>query len=231
MRRLLHNASNRRQRTNERPLDHPVAFFFSLGLIAIALLGTGCASKQEQVMREVYEAQRPIPVRTSLNHDRPEWVSQQSWEEDGRMFFVGAFLGGADYPLTIRCANAEAMKVLMQSLTQFVRAEFTSHVRGSNSAADGGVDRFVSDGFASIVDNIYVQGVRQVDLYYEEEFSPVTMAERFNAFVKLSMDKADYLRAKADVLRQLRDRFAEEGRTEAQRHAEELLKRLREGVS
>lgn len=221
------------QRINERPLDHPVAFFIYLSLILMMLfMSGGCASKQEQAVRAVYEVQRPIPVRTSLNHNRPDWVVQQSWESEGEMYFVGAFLDGADYPLTIRCANAEAMKVLMQSLSQFVRAEFTTHVQGSNSVAHGGgVDRFVSDGYAAVVDNIHVQGVRQADLYYEEEFSPVSMSERFNVFVMLSMSQADYIRAKADVLKQLRDRFEDEGQVEAKRHAEDLLNRLRDGIS
>ncbi len=220
-----------RQR-HEKPSVHLAAFLI-LALCLIATLTSGCASKQVQEVQSIYESHKPITVRTSLTHNRPEWVVQQFFEDEGKLYFVGSFIGGADYPLTIRCANAEAMKALAQSLSQFVRAEFTSHVRGSNNplSSGGGVDRFVSDGYASIVDSIHVQGVRQADLYYEEEFSPVAMTERYNVFVKLEIAQGDYLRAKADVLRQLRDRFADAGEVEAQRHAEDLLERLREGIS
>jgi hypothetical protein len=46
----------------------------------------------------------------------------------------------------------------------------------------------------------------------------------------LEMNKSDYLRAKADVLRNLRDKFVEAGQTEAKEKAEKLLEDLKEEV-
>jgi len=47
----------------------------------------------------------------------------------------------------------------------------------------------------------------------------------------LEMSKADYLKAKADVIRNLRDKFKSEGRIEAKKKAEKLLDELKEQVS
>ena len=44
------------------------------------------------------------------------------------------------------------------------------------------------------------------------------------------MSKADYLKAKADVLRNLRNKFAEAGQSEAKEKAEKLLEELKEEV-
>jgi len=52
----------------------------------------------------------------------------------------------------------------------------------------------------------------------------------FSVFVKLEMSKADYLKAKADVLRHLRDRFQSEGEIEAKEKAENLLQELKDEI-
>ena len=46
----------------------------------------------------------------------------------------------------------------------------------------------------------------------------------------LDMGKADYLKAKADVLRKLRDKFLSEGQVEAKEKAEKLLDKLKRDV-
>jgi hypothetical protein len=70
----------------------------------------------------------------------------------------------------------------------------------------------------------------QKEVYYEEMFSAQIMQPTFNAWVKLEMSKADYLKAKADALKRLRDRFSKEGRIEAKEKAERLLDELKEGI-
>ena len=56
------------------------------------------------------------------------------------------------------------------------------------------------------------------------------MQSTYNVWVMLEMDKADYVKAKADILRNLRDKFADAGQTEAKEKAEKLLEELKEEV-
>jgi hypothetical protein len=206
----------------------------SLIIFGIFLL-TGCGTSKtvkqaRQAVKDAYEVQKPIQVRTSKDDDRPEWTHKTSYEDDGNLYFTGGFFNGSDYSVTVRCANAEALKVAIQSISQFIRAEFTQYVHGSNVGA-GGVDRYVEDGIATFVDSLHMQGVRQKEVYYYEEiFSPSVMQPTFNVFVMLEMGKADYLHCKAEVLRRLRNKFSKVGEKEAKEKAERLLEELKQEV-
>ena len=206
----------------------------SLTLLFVPFIVSGCATSNsvkevKKSAREAYEVQKPIVVQTSKEDKRPDWTKKTVFEENGSIYFSGGFLDGSDYSVTIRCANAEALKVAVQSISQFIRGEFTEYVQGPNTGADG-VERYVEDGIATFVDNLHIQGVRQKEVYYEEVFSAQIMQPTYNVFVMLEMSKADYLKAKADALKRLRDRFAKEGRTEAKEKAERLLDELKEGI-
>lgn len=201
------------------------------GIVIIISLGLlGCGATKVMNLKEAYEIQKPIVVRTSLDDDRPQWTQNTVFELNGKIYFTGGFTDGADYAVSIRCANAEALKSAVQSISQFIRAEFSEYVHGSNSAAGEGVDRYFSDGIATFSENIQVQGIRQAALYYEEMFSPTLMQSTYNVFVKLEMSKADYLHAKASVLKKLRDRFKDEGEIEARKKAEKLLQDLKNEI-
>jgi len=84
------------------------------------------------------------------------------------------------------------------------------------------------DGIATISENVHLQGVRPKELYYEEVFTPSVMRPAYNIFVMIEMSRADYLKAKADVLQKLRDRLSGAGELEAKRKAERLLEDLKE---
>ena len=203
----------------------------SLGIvIIISLAFSGCGATKVMNLKEAYEIQKPIVVRTSLDDDRPQWTQNTVFEKNGKMYFTGGFTDGADYAVTIRCANAEALKSAVQAISQYIRAEFSEYVHGSNSVAGEGVDRYFSDGIATFSENIHVQGIRQAELYYEEMFSPTLMQPTYNVFVKLEMSKADYLHAKASVLKKLRDRFKHDGENEAKQKAEKLLEDLKNEI-
>jgi hypothetical protein len=103
-------------------------------------------------------------------------------------------------------------------------------VQGSNSANGEGIERYFSDGIATFSENIHVQGLRQAELFYEEMFSPTVMQSTYNVFVKLEMSKADYLHAKAEVLKKLRDRFKDDDEIEAKEKAEKLLEDLKNDI-
>jgi hypothetical protein len=208
-------------------------------MLARALFGglliasVGCSNQvvkqPQQSIQEAYELQKPLIVNKSGIDERPTWVAKTHYEENGIMYFSGAFLNGADYAVSVRCANAEAMKVVVQGISQFIRAEFSEFSQGDNTAADG-VDRYVSDGIATFVQTMHLQGVRQTAVYYEETFSLTVMQPTYNVFVQLQMSKAEYLKAKADALQRLSDRFRDTGQSAAQRKADKLLDELKRDV-
>ena len=203
-----------------------------LVIIFLSFLFYSCGSlkavkQARQITLEAYEIQKPVLVRTTKDDKRPKWTKQTVFEDDsGMLYFSGGFLNGADYPVTVRCANAEALKVAVQSISQFIRSEFTQYVKGSNLPGRQ-IDRYVEDGIATFTGSLHMQGLRQKEIYYEEVFSPVVMAPAYNVWVQLEMSKAEYLHAKAEVLRRLRDRFRRAGEVEAKEKAEELLQDLK----
>ena len=214
-------------------LSRPMVTIILLIIISLAFSGCGStkAVKMNQAdMKEAYQIQKPIVVQTSEDDDRPEWTRKSVFEKKGKIYFSGGFTDGADYAATIRCANAEALKSAVQALTQYIRAEFSEYVHGSNSATGDGIGRYFSDGIATFSENVHVQGIRQAAVYYEEMFSPAVMQSTYNVFVKLEMSKADYLHAKASVLKKLRDRFKDEGEIEAKEKAEKLLQDLKNEI-
>jgi len=203
-----------------------------LFVLVLASFLVGCSTPKrvemaQQAVKEVYEIQKPLEVRTSKNDNRPDWTKITVFESNGNVYFTGGFMNGSDYSVTIRCANAEALKVAVQSVSQFIRAEFSEYVQGSNTGT-GGVDRYIEDGIATFANNLYFQGIRQKEVYYEELFSPSIMQPTYNVFVMLELSKADYLNAKAAAVRKLHDKFSKAGELEAKEKAEKLLEKLRE---
>ncbi|MFC1895421.1 hypothetical protein ACFL0Q_02000 [Thermodesulfobacteriota bacterium] len=210
---------------------------FRMLLLGVALIGFlgACSSASRRVkaarqtVKEAYELQKPLEVRTSKEDKRPEWTKKTMFEGESTVHFAGGFLSGSDYSVSVRCANAEALKVAVQSISQFVRAEFSEYAHGTNTDG-GGVERHVDDGLATFVDNLHLQGLMQKKVYYEETFSPAAMQTTFNIWVQLEMSQADFLKAKADAVRRLRDRLAEAGQVEAKEKADKLLDDLKRGV-
>jgi len=203
--------------------------------VAFMSLFVGCSSAPKKLkiaqmtVKEAYESQKPIKIRNSRADGRPEWTKKTVYEKDGNIYFSGGFLNGSDYSVTVRCANAEALKVVTQSISEFIRAEFSEYVKGSNAGTDG-VDRYVGDGIASFSDNLHLQGIRQTEIYYEEIFNPAVNRLMFNIWVRLEMTNVDYMKAKVDVLRNLRAKFSKTGKVEAKEKAERLLEQLKKKV-
>lgn len=174
--------------------------------------------------------QQPRQIKNSLNDRRPDWTHKSTFEEHGAVFFTGGFMKGVDYAVTVRCAHAEATKVAVGSISQFVRAEFSMLTQGANDIQSG-TERYIEDGIATFTRNLHIQGIQQAESYYEEMFDPVSMDTYFNAWVKLKISSADYIRARARILKQLRDDFHRAGEVEAKEKAQRLLTELREQVS
>jgi hypothetical protein len=210
--------------------SNPIVFYFFIFLAMI--VSSGCSTKlasKEMVPKSQsrsIEMQQPVQIKTSESDQRPVWTKQSSYKKDGNIYFTGGFLNGADYSLTIRCANAEAMKVAIQSISQFIRAEFSDYAQGNNNHSDG-VNRYVADGIATLTNNIHIQGIRQKDIYYEELFLPTTNRFAYNVFVVLEVSESDHLKAKVDAIRGFRDKMVEAGQLEAKQKAEDLLDKLK----
>ena len=208
-------------------------FLFILMCAVVGITGCSSTPKNDLVsvpaIQQPDEIHKPILLRTSEEDSRPAWTKKTVSEAQGKVYFAGGFMNGSDYSVTIRCANAEALKATIQGISQFIRAEFSSYAQGSNTDT-GGIERYVEDGIATFTKNLHVQGIRQRKLYWEEMQSPGAIQSTYNVWVMLEMNKADYLKAKADVLRNLRDKFAEAGQTEAKEKAEKLLEELKEEV-
>lgn len=199
--------------------------------ISVILVLWGCGTSREVKVAQkqakvAYEMQKPVVVQTSKDDDRPAWTKQSSYSDDANIYFTGGYLNGADYPLTVRSANAEAIKVACQGISQIIRAEFSGYIQGTNQAGDR-LDRYVSDGIATFTKALHVQGVRQTDIYYEEGFSPTVAQPAYNVWVKLEMSKVDYIYAKAEALKTLQAKFDQDGDFEAKEKAQELLDSLK----
>lgn len=201
-------------------------------LLVTILFIWGCAGTPREVKvaqkqaRVAYEMQKPLVVQTSKDDGRPGWTKKSSYSDDANVYFTGGFLNGADYPLTVRSANAEALKVACQGISQFIRAEFSGYIQGANQAGDR-IDRYVSDGIATFTNTLHVRGMRQTDIYYEEEFSSTIARPAYNVWVKLEMSKADFMHAKAEALKTLQAKFDQDGDVEAKKKAQELLDSLK----
>ena len=209
---------------------------FGLMILLSVVVPTGCATSKraclpsvENVVQQTvgqYEMQRPIVMRTSEDTDsnRPEWTKVSCREGEKVIAFTSAFFGGSDLALSTRAANAEALKNLAQSIGQFIRVEFSSFAEGSNSG--GEVDRWMSDGISVFVSSLRLTGIRQTKVYWEELISP-ELTPMYNAFVILEISKHDYILAKADALKSLRERFKKEKDLPAKEKAERLLEELK----
>jgi hypothetical protein len=160
--------------------------------------------------------------------DRPDWTHRTTFEKDSYIYFTGGFLNGADYPLSIRCANAEALKVATQSISQYIRSVFSMYSQGINTGSSG-IERFVEDGIATLVNNLHLQGIRQKEVYFEKAQSNQGRST-YDVFVMLEISQQDYVKAKTAVLERLKDQLETIGETEAKEKAEKLLEELKKGV-
>ena len=204
------------------------AAMVALGLV---FLCGACSSPTHTAdfKKEAYELNKPVPVTNSRADNRPDWVGRSMFQENGKLYFSGGFMEGSDYAVTVRCAYAEALKNVSQSISQFIRSEFTTYAHGSNKGPEG-VNRYFEDGVAVLVDTLHIQGVKQTDVFYEEVFLPASMASAYNVFVLLEIRESDYLMAKVAALEKLRDKFEDSGNAEAKKKAEELLEELKKGI-
>jgi hypothetical protein len=127
-------------------------FLFILMCAVLGILGCSSTPKNNLVsmpaIQQLDESHKPILLRTSEEDSRPAWTKKAVSEAQGKVYFAGGFMNGSDYSVTIRCANAEALKASIQGISQFIRAEFSSYAQGSNTDTEG-IERYIEDGIAT----------------------------------------------------------------------------------
>ena len=207
-------------------------------MLLLLSLSVGCSSKIQkvplsQIPPEEFPVKKPdnmknqpTVLKSSLNDNRPDWVHKTSFEKDNSIFFTGAYLGGADFSITQRAANAEALKQVAQAIGHTIRTEFSMYAKGSNQAGEG-VDRYIEDGIATFSKNLHIQGIRQQETYYEEVWDPSLMQSFYNVWVKFELSKRDYLKAQARAIDELKGSFQSSGNIQAKEKAEQLLQDLK----
>ena len=192
----------------------------------LAIIGCGGGNKvvkQNLVMAESY---KPVVYEKSGSTQRPEWTNQVTFYENAQGFqFTGGVMSGSDYALTLRLAKSEAIKNLLESIEIKARSEFSSVMHGNYGNDDLG--RYVTDAVAWTVDNLRVGGIKQRDIYYEQTFDPGTHRNRYNAWVKLEINRADYIKAKTRAAEKLLNKAIRENDEEAKEKAQEMLEKLR----
>ena len=192
-------------------------------VIGVAFALVACASN-------AYIEQDTIPetVTKTVEDKRPKWTTVETFMEKGDNFFYpGGVMGGADYALTLKLAKSEATKNLLESIEIKARAEFSSAIHGKNRS-EGDLGRYVTDAVAWTVDNLRIGGIKQRRIYYEQIFDPISQSFKSNAWVKLEISKADYLKAKTKSAQKLLDKAISEKDEEAKEKALELLEKLRQ---
>jgi hypothetical protein len=193
-------------------------------LLVVALgCGAGKAVKQNQEMADL---NKPVLVEKTGAAKRPEWTNQTNfYEDESGIHFSGGVMGGSDYALTLRLAKSEAIKNLLESIEIKARSEFSSVMHGNYGNDD--IGRYVTDAVAWTVDNLRIGGIKQRNIYYEQSFDPVMHRVRYNAWVDLEINKADYNKAKTGAAEKLLNKAIREKDEEAKQKALELLEQLR----
>ena len=208
------------------------------GILMLLCVTAGCSSKVNkvplmQIPPEEFPVKKPDNIenqptllKTSLNDKRPEWAHKSSFEKGDSIYFTGAFIGGADFSMTQRAANAEALKQVAQAIGQIIRAQFSMYTKGSNQIGEG-IDRYIEDGIATFSKDLHIQGIRQKESFYEEMWDPSLMQSFYNVWVKLELSKRDYLRSQARALARLKDALESSGQIEVKEKAQQLLHNLK----
>jgi hypothetical protein len=196
-------------------------------IVPFLVVALGCGgNKVVKQNQEMADLNKPVLVEKTGGPQRPEWTNKTNfYEDESGIHFTGGVMGGSDYALTLRLAKSEAIKNLLESIEIKARAEFSSVMHGNYGNDD--IGRYVTDAVAWTVGNLRVGGIKQRNIYYEQAFDPGTHRVRYNAWVDLEINKADYIKAKTGAAEKLLNKAIREKDEEAKEKALELLEQLR----
>ena len=198
-----------------------------ISMVGLLVILPACASKTIPPQPQQPPA-APAPAVVEKPAPRPAWVEGDTFAEDDRgLYMVAAFMGGADYTMTLRLAKAEAMKNLLESVEVKARGEFSSAMHGGNRQAND-IGRYVTDTVGWVVENLRVRGVRQRQVYVEQASAPGANSAKYNAWVRVEISKADYEQARLDAANRLLAKAVRDNDAEVKERACKLLEQLKE---
>lgn len=204
---------------------------FSLLLLVsyVVFLPPECGASDIETKNALYvETSHSVHGQNTSQGQRPAWTLERPFFEDKNgLHFIGSYMGGAHYRLTLRLAKSEAIKEVLESVQIKARSEFSSAIHGQNINIDD-LGQYVTDAVAWVIDNINVRGIRQSKTYHEQIFDPVSRLYKHNAWVQLEIPRADYVKAKIEAGQKILDKAVREEDEEAKEKAHELLKKLRQ---
>ena len=180
----------------------------------------GCAAQKKAVVG----AERVVERSASK---KPEWILTPSFEQDNMMYFSGGVTRRGNYALGLRQAKAEAIKNLAEGVQARVRTEFTAATQGAN-ISESDLGEFVSDAVGIITENLNIQGLQPVEVYYEKiEKTTHTGVEYFyNCYNLVAIKQSDYMQAREIALNGLADKAKEANNRKAEDIANKLMERL-----
>ena len=204
---------------------------FVLMVFSVAFFPLVCEANDIETKNALYvETGLSFRAQNASQGQRPAWTLERPFFEDKNgLHFIGSYMGGAHYRLTLRLAKSEAIKEVLESVQIKARSEFSSAIHGQNIANDD-LGQYVTDAVAWVIDNINVRGIRQNKTYHEQIFDPVSRSYRYNAWVQLEIPRSDYVKAKIEAGQKVLDKAVREEDEEAKEKAHELLEKLRQGT-
>jgi len=190
---------------------------FSGYIIIITALCISCASRIGE-MKIVEES-----------GSKPGWVKsdQEYYERNNIMHFRGQVNDRDDLQLGKREAKAAAIQNISEKINILVSTEFAAATKGSNVDSEG-LNSVVQDGVAWISNKLNIQGI-SADRVYWQKLQKITrdgVTYIYNIYSLAQIPVGDYNEAKKMALRALREQYLKEGK----REAEEIAKRLLEGL-
>ncbi|HEY9766380.1 MAG TPA: hypothetical protein V6C82_08435 [Chroococcales cyanobacterium] len=188
--------------------------------LSAALLLTGCAGGNERVKGST----RVVEASAS---ERPDWLEKRSLEDSKDIVFVGAVQGVRDLGLGEEQAEYQAKKVIASSIREVFQGEFNSATEGTNRLLDreSSLGQAIQSAISGITDRVQVRGVLPVERYWQRTETVIDdgVANGYNVWLKVKINKADYDRAKNQAYQDLAN--VEQIKSDAK--AKELLEKVR----
>ncbi|MDB5102053.1 MAG: hypothetical protein JWM80_6474 [Cyanobacteria bacterium RYN_339] len=190
----------------------------SLALVlAAALLTGGCFAQQPA------KGSSKV-VETSSR--KPDWADKRFMEKDGKLYFVGTVAAVRDLALGEEQAEYQAKKVVASSIQETFQREFSTATSGSNSLAAGSpLGQAIESALSASTDRIKIRGMMPMERYWErvETVTDDGVASSYNVMLLVVVPKAEYDRAKSQVV----DETARIEQVQADAKAREALERVR----
>jgi len=189
--------------------------------VALALVALLAATLPGCAGRQAVKGSRSV-VERSVDR-KPDWVERRSWEDNGRVWVVGASGTVKDVALGEEIATATAKRTIAESVGQAIRSEFRAATTGNPNAERLG--RAVDSALSLRTDRVIVRGVMPTERYWEryEVITDDGVASGLEVSMLCSVSKDDLAASRKQELQVL----AQSEQLKADAEARKLLESLR----